>query len=724
MISFILNCMRFVKTYWLIVIKLFFITLPFFGVSQIQKGQDIDGEHSGDWSGKSISMPDPNTLAIGSTKNSGNGNDEGHVRVFTWNGANWNQKGADITGEVLNEEFGWSIDMPDSNIIAIGAPKNDGNGSLSGSVKVYQWDGNSWLQKGQDLDGEFTNSMCGMSVSMPDQNTLAVGSPYNPGTTASEGQVRVYEWNGSTWVQKGQDINGSAPGDLLGFQVDMPNNRTLAVSSTVSDQIEIDGGHVAIYEWNTQTSSWAQKGSNIIGSNHGDNSGFSISMPDEATIAIGSIMNSDSFLNAGHVRIFKWNGNNWIQKGSTLNGSGPSNQFGYSVSMPDSNTITVGAPFNDEGGYNSGAVRIFQWNGIDWVPNGVPVYGEFAEDLCGTSVSMPLNNTFAAGGYLNDENGLEAGHVRVYSICPQTAGADIVQSCGSYTWIDGINYTSSTNSPTFVLTNSNGCDSTVTLHLTVGSNQNTIQHANACDSITWINGQTYYNSVVGPSHTLSGLGGCDSTIVLDLSMFNSDHIVYAQSACNSFTWIDGITYTETTNAPFIQFTNQYGCDSIVSLDLTINNIDTGVSSLSGTLTATNDNADYQWVDCLNNYSIIPNENNQSYTPLNSGSYAVVITDNECIDTSLCQFVNLTNLDYKEDIEINIFPNPADQHLQIEANIIIHSIEIKNTIGQQVYFSKVNSINPLNINMDFKSGIYYLIIKTQHDVTQYFKVIRE
>ncbi|HIP36250.1 MAG TPA: hypothetical protein EYG85_05305, partial [Crocinitomix sp.] len=62
----------------------------------------------------------------------------------------WNQKGIDIDGEAANDVSGWSVSMPDANTVAIGATWNAGNGSDAGHVRVYEWNGSAWQQKGID----------------------------------------------------------------------------------------------------------------------------------------------------------------------------------------------------------------------------------------------------------------------------------------------------------------------------------------------------------------------------------------------------------------------------------------------------------------------------------------------------------------------------------------------------------------------------------------------
>jgi hypothetical protein len=164
--------------------------------SFLQKGSDIDGEADYDQSGISVSMPDINTVAIGAFENNnGNGIDAGQVRIYSWNGNAWVQKGVDIDGEAAYDISGNSVSMPDSNTVAIGAPYNDGNGIFAGHVRIYSWNGSAWIQKGVDIDGEAADDRSGWSVSMPDSNTVAIGAIFNNGNGGNAGHVRIYRWN-------------------------------------------------------------------------------------------------------------------------------------------------------------------------------------------------------------------------------------------------------------------------------------------------------------------------------------------------------------------------------------------------------------------------------------------------------------------------------------------------------------------------------------------------
>jgi len=148
-------------------------------------------------------------------------------------------------------------------------------------------------------------------------------------------------------------------------------------------------------------------------------------------------------------------------------------------------------------------------------------------------------------------------------------GVDVQNHCDSYQWIDGITYTESTNEPTFVVTNAAGCDSTVTLNLTIRKMTTGIDVQNHCDSYQWIDGITYTESTNEPTFVLTNAVGCDSVVTLNLTIRKKTYGIDVQDHCDSYTWINGVTYTESTDTPVYTITNMAGCDSIVTLNLTI-----------------------------------------------------------------------------------------------------------------------------------------------------------
>jgi len=167
-------------------------------------------------------------------------------------------------------------------------------------------------------------------------------------------------------------------------------------------------------------------------------------------------------------------------------------------------------------------------------------------------------------------------------------GTDVQEACGSYKWIDGITYTTSTNTPTFMISTPGYCDSVVTLNLTIKqiplAGHDTIS---TCDSYTWIDGITYTESNNTASYSLLGANGCDSTIYLHLTI-SHNATTTTESACNSYTWTDGNTYT--SSGVYSQvLTAANGCDSTLVLDLTIHN-----SSLTQEIKSICSGESYNW----------------------------------------------------------------------------------------------------------------------------------
>ena len=127
----------------------------------------------------------------------------GRVRVYKWNAntlpQSWEQMGDGIDGEAAADKSGWSVSLSsDGTAVAIGARGNDDNGTDSGHVRVYKWNetSSSWVQTGADIDGEAAGDEFGTSVSLSgDGNVVAIGAPYNDGTGTSSGHVRVYEFS-------------------------------------------------------------------------------------------------------------------------------------------------------------------------------------------------------------------------------------------------------------------------------------------------------------------------------------------------------------------------------------------------------------------------------------------------------------------------------------------------------------------------------------------------
>ena len=164
-----------------------------------------------------------------------------------------------------------------------------------------------------------------------------------------------------------------------------------------------------------------------------------------------------------------------------------------------------------------------------------------------------------------------------------TYGVDVQRACGSYTWINGITYTASTTPQypqTFVLKgqNSHGCDSTVTLQLTIQSTIVDRDVKTACDSYVWrdsvyvSNGTTYRRNIL-PTDTFKTVDNCDSVVRREVTVYPSVHNSSSVSVCDNYVW-HGDELEESGDYVYAydyQYPNQGpACPSADTLHLTVN----------------------------------------------------------------------------------------------------------------------------------------------------------
>jgi Flp pilus assembly pilin Flp len=333
-------------------------------VAQTQIGQNINGEAAIDFFGENVSISsNGNIIAVGSDSNDDNGSNSGHVRVYENIGGDWTQIGQDIDGEAAEDGSGFNISISSNgNIVAIGAIYNDGNGPDSGHVRVYENIGGVWTQVGQDINGEAGNfDFFGWSVSLSsDGNIVAIGAIYNDGNGSNSGHVRVYENIGGVWTQVGQDIDGEAVYDLSGWSISTSSNGNIvAIGAGNNDVNGSNSGHVRVYE--NIGGVWTQVGQDIDGEAAGDFFGWSVSLSsDGSIIAIGANYSDGNGSNSGEVKVFQYIGGVWTQIGVDINGQAEDDFLGVSLNLSSNGSkLVVGASGNDDNGVNSGQVRVY-----------------------------------------------------------------------------------------------------------------------------------------------------------------------------------------------------------------------------------------------------------------------------------------------------------------------------------------------------------------------------
>jgi len=196
-----------------------------------------------------------------------------------------------------------------------------------------------------------------------------------------------------------------------------------------------------------------------------------------------------------------------------------------------------------------------------------------------------------------------------------------------------------------------------------------------------------------------------------------------QVACDSYTWNNGITYTANNNTAIDSLSSIGGCDSIVTLNLTINSVNNAVINNSPTLMAVDSFSTYQWLNCDSGYVQILGETSQNFTASSNGNYAVIISSNSCSDTSMCEAVLNVSL-LENVVSMYLYPNPSNGEFILKtSNTINGKIQVTNYIGKVVNETMING-NYILINLkNNNKGLYFIkLIDSNNNLINIKKII--
>jgi len=161
---------------------------------------------------------------------------------------------------------------------------------------------------------------------------------------------RVFQNISNTWTQIGDDIEGKAAYDFFGSDIALSSDGTIVAIGANRNRVDL--GYTSVFQNISNT--WTQIGD--------DQSGCSVALNSDGTrVAIGTFMNDENGTNAGRACIFQNISNVWTQIDVNIYGEAAGDYFGTSIALSsDGNIVAIGAPNNDENGYNSGHVRVYK----------------------------------------------------------------------------------------------------------------------------------------------------------------------------------------------------------------------------------------------------------------------------------------------------------------------------------------------------------------------------
>ncbi len=344
------------------------------------------------------------------------------------------------------------------------------------------------------------------------------------------------------------------------------------------------------------------------------------------------------------------------------------------------------------------------------------------------SYTSPSGKTWTISGTYQDTIPNAAGCDSVITIdltVNSSSASSISESvCDSYVSPSGKTWTAS-GSYLDTIPNAAGCDSVITVELTVNNSSTSSLTETACNSYTSPSGKIWTTSGIYMD-TIPNVAGCDSVITVDLTLNSTSAVEIHDTICNGSSYSFNGKEIAETGQYTDTLTNVSGCDSIVVLNLMVHTIDTSITvSGEDVLTANESDAQYQW---LQNNSIIDGATSQSYTVTETGSYAVVITKNDCVDTS--GYYNIQIVTGVSDISfgsgIAVYPNPTKGAVTVNLGAEYQAIYVRlyTISGKLVSINEYKSRREIDYQIDGEKGVYFLHISSDKGEQARIKVMKE
>lgn len=334
-------------------------------------------------------------------------------------------------------------------------------------------------------------------------------------------------------------------------------------------------------------------------------------------------------------------------------------------------------------------------------------------NINGTLSNFALTGT--ASNYVsNPKNGLATFNIN-------TCGASSYTSpSGNYTWT-----TSGTYHDT--ITTSTGCDSFLTVNLSLGMPSAATISKSACNNYLSPSGNFNWSTSGTYTDIIPNWQGCDSVITVNLSIYTGNNGSITVSACENyvspsgnFNWSNSGTF-----ADLLQTT--HGCDSVLTVHLTIyEKPDVTVTRLFDTLkVAEVANGVYQWLDCDNGNAPIAGATSANFGVMADRNYAVAVSANGCSDTSAC--FSVVNVGTFEPFAhaIQAFPNPTtgDFWLDLGQTYSNVTVQITNAVGQTVSAQTFDFQQKINLPFAVPAGVYFVKIAAE-DKQAVLKIVKK
>ncbi len=416
---------------------------------------------------------------------------------------------------------------------------------------------------------------------------------------------------------------------------------------------------------------------------------------------------------------------------------------GYGLQGPDQQTpelMSILQPIVDKTGWMAGNDICFIIQGFgmrlatswDMNPDNAPQlvvdFGSMITDTVCDSYISPSGKTWTTSGSYYDTIPNSVGGDSIIlvdlTVLESTLSNITDTVCDSYLSPSGKTWDTS-GIYVDTIPNMAGCDSVITIDLTVNYGSTSWLTDTACDSYTSPSGKVWTASGTYLD-TIPNAAGCDRVITIDLTINPAYVVEISDTICNGESFSFGGEEITETGQYTDSLVSMTGCDSVVVLNLMVHSIDTSITVTGeNVLTANETDAQYQW---LQNDTIIDGATLPSYTVTETGSYAVIITKNDCVDTSGVYHIQIvtgiSNLSFGS--ELSVYPNPTSGDLKVDLGAEYQSVYVKlyTISGKLVSFKEYKSCREIEYQIIGEKGVYFLQISSNKGEQARIKVMKE
>ena len=328
----------------------------------------------------------------------------GWAYIFRYEDGTWTEEAKLLASDgAANDRFGNAVAIS-GDLIAIGACGDADHGEYSGSVYVYRFDGQTWVEEAklQAADGEPLDYF-GDSIDVCDGLVL-VGARGPAGEGERPGSAYIYRYDGETWLQEAS-LSGDAgeTRDYFGYSVAISDDLA-AVGAVWEDENGEKSGAVYAYrfdgsEWNEEAKLLADDGA------AGDWFGASVSVSGDVLL-VGASWEDTGSENAGSAYVYRHDGSDWSQEAKLSAFDGADEDFFGSSSAVSGDLAVISAPGDNDMGDDSGSAYIYHYDGSSWsLTSKVLALDGTSNDRLGCSVDLSNGNAIIGA------NGADAAYL-------------------------------------------------------------------------------------------------------------------------------------------------------------------------------------------------------------------------------------------------------------------------------------------------------------------------